>query len=66
MTPEGRAGLSISEFQKPIRVKPAPTNQLVPFVSNANPIGIRIKASLLVGERFGERSECTASNREPL
>jgi hypothetical protein len=23
--------------------------------------GVRIKASLLVGERFGERSECTAS-----
>jgi hypothetical protein len=28
--------------------------------------GVRIKASLLVGERFGERSECTASNREGL
>ncbi len=28
--------------------------------------GVRIKASLLVGERFGERSKCTASNREPL
>jgi hypothetical protein len=28
--------------------------------------GVRIKASLLLGERFGERSECTASNREPL
>jgi hypothetical protein len=40
MTPEGRAGLSISGFGKPIRVKPAPTNQLVPFVSSANPIGI--------------------------
>jgi hypothetical protein len=40
MTPEGRAGLSISGFGKPIKVKPAPTNQLVPFVSSANPIGI--------------------------
>jgi hypothetical protein len=28
--------------------------------------GVKIKASLLVGERFGERSECTASNREGL
>jgi hypothetical protein len=28
--------------------------------------GVRVKASLLVGERFGERSECTASNREGL
>jgi hypothetical protein len=28
--------------------------------------GVRIKASLLVGERFGERSECTVSNREGL
>jgi hypothetical protein len=27
---------------------------------------VRIKASLLLGERFGERSECTVSNREPL
>jgi hypothetical protein len=37
-----RAGLSISGSEKPIRLKPAPTNQLVPFMSNANPIGITL------------------------
>jgi hypothetical protein len=28
--------------------------------------GVGIKASLVVGERFGERSVCTTSNREGL
>jgi hypothetical protein len=28
--------------------------------------GVRFKASLLKGERFGERSNCIASKREPL
>ena len=28
--------------------------------------GVRFKASLLLGERFGERSNCIASKREPL
>jgi hypothetical protein len=48
MTPEGRAGLSISGSGKPIRVKPAPTNQLVPFMSNANPNGLYISQALYI------------------
>ena len=28
--------------------------------------GVRIKASLLEGERFGERSDCISSNREGI
>jgi hypothetical protein len=39
-----------------------PNPQPLPFKGR----GVRIKASLLVGERFGERSKRTASNRERL
>ncbi len=45
MTQLERAGLSISGSGKPIRVKSAPTNQLVPFVSNANPLDIAVAKS---------------------
>jgi hypothetical protein len=58
MTPEGRAGLSISGSGKPIRVKPAPTNPLVPFVSNANPIGITLLLeAILTSFKICDRSE---------
>ena len=48
--------------QKNLTPKEKPNPQPLPCKGR----GVRIKASLLVGERFGERSKCTASNREPL
>jgi len=51
---------SSSQLREVQSEKPNP--QPLPFKGR----GVRIKASLLVGERFGERSKRTASNRERL
>ncbi|MEH1901053.1 MAG: hypothetical protein V7L04_06480 [Nostoc sp.] len=46
---------------KPVQRTASPTHWL-PYKGR----GVRFKASLLLGERFGERSNCVASKQEPL
>ena len=66
MTQLGRAGLSISVSGKLISVKPAPTNQLVPFVSNANQLVLGVKCAGAVGEDVRLGGNATESQSRGL
>jgi hypothetical protein len=57
VTEEGYSSSQLSEVH---HEKPNP--QPLPYKGR----GARIKASLLLGERFGERSDCISFNREEL